>query len=454
MALLLRTGKVLPDCPKRIRLIPRAAEFYTVLQCIGCAGILSSTCGLRFLSGLRLPSGITMIEYKFHPACLMLPTMQAEEFESIRISIATGYNENYPILLCEGKILDGRHRYLACLEQAIEPTFEEWTGGDPYDFIRREHQTRRKWLNGEQKYLTIKNLMEASDEWLVRNSKARDEARAAHIAQTEEGQASCDPLAGDTTVLEEGNAPEAVGFVAVDDAVPGGDIGAAITSAVAEAGHADQPESAGVSVGVIPCVSATEVAGLTSLVTSDLVQVGDVVPTTLAAGEGATDGESQPRLSPVARALAEARKRAAANQPTQEVVHAASPPSTALSAVPAAHPLVSSGHLTSALTEERYRVIMREEIQSALLGPLRDMLTEGLARYKEVHTMPTTRVLGNAERADRPPRTAPAPLWTSAPVDFSYLQPVQPESRFDRHRQGLESLVNLDPPKKTGEGEG
>jgi hypothetical protein len=36
-----------------------------------------------------------------------------------------------PILLYEGTILDGRNRYRACLEAAIDPIFETYSGSNP-----------------------------------------------------------------------------------------------------------------------------------------------------------------------------------------------------------------------------------------------------------------------------------------------------------------------------------
>ncbi|MCL2288120.1 MAG: ParB N-terminal domain-containing protein [Candidatus Bathyarchaeota archaeon] len=54
----------------------------------------------------------------------MLPTMSREEFEQLKESIRTE-GQHYPIIVSEDlEVLDGHHRFRACLELAIEPDFE------------------------------------------------------------------------------------------------------------------------------------------------------------------------------------------------------------------------------------------------------------------------------------------------------------------------------------------
>ena len=64
-------------------------------------------------------------------------------------SLADDIKENgllIPISLYEGKILDGRNRYQACLLAKADPTFTEYTGDNPIKFVysmneKRRHQT-------------------------------------------------------------------------------------------------------------------------------------------------------------------------------------------------------------------------------------------------------------------------------------------------------------------------
>jgi len=54
-----------------------------------------------------------------------------------------------PIVLCNGEILDGRNRYLACIEAKVEPGFKDYQGSDPLTYVvsknlKRRHLTRQQ----------------------------------------------------------------------------------------------------------------------------------------------------------------------------------------------------------------------------------------------------------------------------------------------------------------------
>jgi site-specific DNA-methyltransferase (adenine-specific) len=54
------------------------------------------------------------------PLCLLLPEMAPAEFEGFKAGIGED-GQKFPVVVHEGKILDGRHRYRACVELGIEP---------------------------------------------------------------------------------------------------------------------------------------------------------------------------------------------------------------------------------------------------------------------------------------------------------------------------------------------
>jgi len=117
--------------------------------------------------------------YELHPACSTLPKMAADEYAALCTSIRAGFDPLHPVLLFDGMILDGRHRYQACVDEDVKPVFTEWTGDDPFDFVLREHLARRSWKSQEQKALVEGALVEQSAAWQAERGRIRTEANAA-----------------------------------------------------------------------------------------------------------------------------------------------------------------------------------------------------------------------------------------------------------------------------------
>jgi hypothetical protein len=90
----------------------------------------------------RIVSGHDMLFHSLAEIFPMLVTARVEE-------LASDVGQRgllQPILLYEGKILDGRCRYRACLLAGIEPRYESYTGADPVGVVlslnvRRRHLT-------------------------------------------------------------------------------------------------------------------------------------------------------------------------------------------------------------------------------------------------------------------------------------------------------------------------
>ena len=79
-----------------------------------------------------------------HELCVMFPDMREDVYarlvESVRV-----HGARKPIVVHEGKILDGRHRYKAYREVGVEFEVIEWAGdyGSPLDFVIAENEVRR-----------------------------------------------------------------------------------------------------------------------------------------------------------------------------------------------------------------------------------------------------------------------------------------------------------------------
>jgi N6-adenosine-specific RNA methylase IME4 len=68
--------------------------------------------------------------------------MTPEEFAALCADIAKrGLLE--PIVAYEGMVLDGRHRYQACVETGVEPRFREYDGDDPVGYVVSSNVHRR-----------------------------------------------------------------------------------------------------------------------------------------------------------------------------------------------------------------------------------------------------------------------------------------------------------------------
>lgn len=101
-----------------------------------------------------------MIDYrniKCHPFCLAVPEMTEQEFADLKEDIS-GSGQLEPICLFDNMILDGRHRYRACIELEIEPWFKPYDGPDSaMDYVISMNLKRRNLTVG-QKAMTWEKL--------------------------------------------------------------------------------------------------------------------------------------------------------------------------------------------------------------------------------------------------------------------------------------------------------
>ena len=83
-----------------------------------------------------------MTDYDLHDLCKLFPPMPEDQFNSLIDSIRD-HGLLTPIMLHEGKILDGRHRYKTCINLGIEPSFEEYEGEDALGYVIALNLSRR-----------------------------------------------------------------------------------------------------------------------------------------------------------------------------------------------------------------------------------------------------------------------------------------------------------------------
>lgn len=85
---------------------------------------------------------------KFHPYSEIFPLIEGAEFDALVADIRThGLREK--IWLHEGKILDGRNRFLACQKAKVRPLYRKFDGKDAISFVVSLNVQRRH-LNASQ----------------------------------------------------------------------------------------------------------------------------------------------------------------------------------------------------------------------------------------------------------------------------------------------------------------
>lgn len=97
--------------------------------------------------------------YEIHPLAELIPPMADVEFAELRASIKTrGYLDDEPVVIYEGKILDGRHRERAARELGITPLVKQYEGEDPTGYVLAKNLDRRHLTTGQRSAAALKLL--------------------------------------------------------------------------------------------------------------------------------------------------------------------------------------------------------------------------------------------------------------------------------------------------------
>ncbi len=136
---------------------------------------------------------------EFHEAANAFPLLDDDRLEELAEDIRQR-GQMEPITICEGKILDGRNRYMACLLANVKPKTREYDG-DPWSFAWSLNGQRRD-LVAEQRYLIWKFCNEHSEQWESEKKKIADEANAKRSAATKEQHQVSNPRSGETMVVQ------------------------------------------------------------------------------------------------------------------------------------------------------------------------------------------------------------------------------------------------------------
>jgi ParB-like chromosome segregation protein Spo0J len=103
-----------------------------------------------------MPDGIDQTTLEGHPLADAFPLLEGGE----RTDLATDIRENglrEPIVLYEGRVLDGRNRLRACIEAGVQPCFVTYGGNDPVAYIVSLN-LRRRHLDASQRAMIAARL--------------------------------------------------------------------------------------------------------------------------------------------------------------------------------------------------------------------------------------------------------------------------------------------------------
>ena len=96
-------------------------------------------------------------KFEFHPLAEVFPPLADEEFQLLRDSIRQN-GLVHPVILFDGKILDGRNRYKACELEGVVPRFEEFIGDAPAQFVTDQNLRRRDLTAGQRAAIAVELL--------------------------------------------------------------------------------------------------------------------------------------------------------------------------------------------------------------------------------------------------------------------------------------------------------
>ena len=103
--------------------------------------------------------------YPLSRLALLYTEIPPPEFQALVESIREG-GLRRPITLWRGQIVDGRHRYEACLQAGVEPHFVELPGdADAFNYVLDENSARRHMSDSQRAIAAHRTWEEAASGW-------------------------------------------------------------------------------------------------------------------------------------------------------------------------------------------------------------------------------------------------------------------------------------------------
>jgi ParB-like chromosome segregation protein Spo0J len=151
---------------------------------------------------MRLRSGLA--EREAHPVAALFPMLEGDDLTALAEDIAQR-GQLHPIVLDdEGRILDGRNRYAACLLAGVEPEFTDYDGDDPDGYALAVNAQRRDLTSGKRAVIAVRVLQLArfGDQVALARALRVDQARVSEaVAVYRWAPALADAIIDSSTTL-------------------------------------------------------------------------------------------------------------------------------------------------------------------------------------------------------------------------------------------------------------
>jgi len=129
-------------------------------------------------------------EIQAHEYADIFPMMDGTDFDNLKKDLTdNGFDKTRPIILHEGKILDGRNRFKACNEVNIKPSFEKFEGEDSLGFVISTNLNRRHLTNSQRATIAVEILPLLEEKARERQSSLNRPELTTKVSEAEKGEA-------------------------------------------------------------------------------------------------------------------------------------------------------------------------------------------------------------------------------------------------------------------------
>lgn len=117
-------------------------------------------------------------DWQYHEICLWSPFIEGTVVKIAKGMEDRGFDIKHAILIYEGKILDGRHRYLAAIKAGVDPIFTEFQGTreEAVKEVTKEQVDRGHWSDEAKNFFYSKraNALGVRDRGKTWDSRTQD----------------------------------------------------------------------------------------------------------------------------------------------------------------------------------------------------------------------------------------------------------------------------------------